>query len=64
MGCSTPKVDRSKPKGSNANTKGHADGKASGKTHKGIWPKRFPFKVLYMVRHSSTVFNRYSQIGG
>lgn len=36
----------------------------SGPSRSGVWPQRFPFKVLYIVRHSSTVFNRYSQIGG
>ncbi len=58
LGCSTPKLDRSKPKTTNANAG------AKNPAVKGVWPKQFPFKVLYMVRHSSTVFNRYSQIGG
>ncbi|MFH2010063.1 MAG: histidine phosphatase family protein [bacterium] len=30
----------------------------------GVWPGKLPFKVLYLVRHGSTVMNRYSQIGG
>lgn len=62
LGCSAPKLDRSRPKSSNANAQIH--GKGPGAIHKGVWPKQLPFKVLYVIRHSSTVFNRYSQIGG
>lgn len=68
VGCSAPNVDRSGPKRSNANANVNANGIANagsgGAAVKGVWPKKFPFKVLYMIRHSSTVFNRYSQIGG
>jgi broad specificity phosphatase PhoE len=52
VGCSAPKVDRSPPQN------------VGPAVVKGVWPQKFPFKVLYIARHSSTVFNRYLQIGG
>jgi broad specificity phosphatase PhoE len=61
LGCSSPRLDRSRPKSSSSNLNA-GGGQRTGV--KGLWPKRFPFKVLYVVRHSSTVFNRFSQIGG
>lgn len=56
FGCPHPHGNRTVPK-----CKCQPDSQTS---VQGVWPKKFPFKVLYMVRHSSTVFNRYSQIGG
>jgi broad specificity phosphatase PhoE len=66
VGCSAPKVDRSPPPPQNvgANASANANASVGPAADKGVWPRKFPFKVLYIARHSSTVFNRYLQIGG
>lgn len=65
LGCSAPQLDRSRPKKLNAGADHNASPAGpAGPAVQGVWPKKFPFRVLYLVRHSNTVFNRYSQIGG